>query len=148
MTMKGKYRRTRRNACSSVILPATNTTQWHLVLNQSLHRVVEETCPVSLLFLRTGHVFTVPCIFARPPVNRHSYWTVTPLKKGPICCAETPVTTKLRRLTSQKSRHFLVWQHRYDLNVWALPCSSYFRTYPGTDTSTNRCALVQLNALL
>jgi len=30
-----------------------------------------------------------------------------PLKIGPVVCPETPVTTKLRRVTSQKSEYLI-----------------------------------------
>jgi hypothetical protein len=73
-------------------MSATNPTKWHLVLNQSLRRVREQSCVVSYFFWESVTSYTVHCIFAHPSVNRHSYWTATLLMKGPMCCPETPVT--------------------------------------------------------
>jgi hypothetical protein len=56
-------------------------------------RVKEETCLISLLFLRISHVLHRPLyFFLRLSVNRHSYWTAGLLMKWPMCCPETPVT--------------------------------------------------------
>jgi hypothetical protein len=88
-----------------------------------------------------------------PSVNRHSYWIIKRLMKGPMCCPETPVTnyqaTPLNIPEEQRPLPSLLSLGSTGTALMFRPAGlELIFSYVPKNRYINKCVLGQLSALL